>query len=67
MWIFYKENKQTGQLIFLYLVTLTKKRKTKSGMNRTFNDKTPQARALSVFVRRLLPTNSSSFPAKRKS
>ena len=33
MWIFYKENKQTGQLIFSFLATLTKK--TNNGMNRT--------------------------------
>ena len=32
---FYTENKQTGQLIFLFLVTLTIKRKMKNGMNRT--------------------------------
>ena len=36
MQIFYTENKQTGQLIFFwFLVTLTKKRKTKNGMNST--------------------------------
>ena len=33
---FFTENKQTGQLIFLFLVILTKKtRKTKNGMNQT--------------------------------
>ena len=36
MRIFYTENKQTGQLIFLFLVTLTKKQKTENGMNQTF-------------------------------
>ena len=35
MQIFYTENKQTEQLIFSFLVTLIKKRKTKNGMNRT--------------------------------
>ena len=35
MRIFYTENKQTGQLIFLFLVTLTKKQKMKNELNRT--------------------------------
>ena len=32
---FFTESKQTGLLIFSFLVTLTKKRKTKNGMNGT--------------------------------
>ena len=38
MWAFYTKNKQTGQLIFLFFVTLTKKRKPKNGMNRTLEN-----------------------------
>ena len=34
MRIFYTENKQTGQLFFSFLITLTKKQETKNGMNR---------------------------------
>ena len=36
MRIFYTENTQTGQLIFLILVTLTKNKKTENQMNRTY-------------------------------
>jgi hypothetical protein len=40
--IFDMENKQTGQLIFSFLVTLTKKRKMKNEMNRTIHSKDPE-------------------------
>ena len=39
MRIFCTENKQTGQLNFSFLVTLTKKRKKKNKMNRTYDAK----------------------------
>ena len=38
MWIFYTENKQTGQLIFSFLVTLSKKREKENGMNWTYEN-----------------------------